>query len=621
MVQEAKMSAVLSEFARTLATDFPIQAILDHLVHRIVEVLPVTAAGVTLISEGEAPQYIAASDASALRFERLQTKIGEGPCLLAYETGEAVSIPDLGADDHFPTFSVEGVKAGLAAVFTFPLRDGEGGMGALDLYRDTAGALSKKNMEAAQTLADVATAYLLNAQARMEARSTSDTFEYGTLHDPLTGLANRRLLQERLEQAGRRARRSRSSAAIIFIDLDRFKQVNDNHGHLVGDQLLIAVARRLSSLIRPGDTLSRFSGDEFVLLCVDMHAPADVDVLVHRINHGFDEPFVLGGLLLSLKASIGVAFAGPGQQVSDRLLASADMAMYQAKREGGARHQTVDLREAHAVYEHDLMERALTTAFGQDELDVAYQPIVSGLDGHVTSVEALLRWTRPKFGPVPPSSIIALAEETNLISGIGAWVLERACRDRGRWLADHHEMPIDVTVNVSARQLADPDFCSTVSRVLADTGMDPSALVLEVTESIFIEDDERTAELLDTLRTMGIRLALDDFGTGYSSLSYLRRLPIDIVKIDQSFIADINRRSNGGTGNGAAVVAAVTHLAHAFGLTVVAEGVETQRQHDAVRAVGCEAAQGYFYARPMPASEIGAYLVTRHVQVAALTAH
>ena len=517
-------------------------------------------------------------------------------------------MPDLRTDDRFPTFAVEGVKAGLAAVFTFPLRDGKGGMGALDLYRETPGGLTAKNMEAAQTLADVAAAYLLNAQARLEARSTSDKFEYGMLHDPLTGLANRRLLQERLEHAGRRARRSQSCAAVLFIDLDRFKQVNDTHGHVVGDQLLITVARRLSSLIRPGDTLARISGDEFVFLCVDMRAASDVDGLVSRIKTSFEAPFVLGKLHLSLKASIGVAFSGPGEEVSDRLLANADIAMYQAKRKGGARHRTIDLRESQHLYQHDVMERALTRALDRDELGVAYQPIVSTVDGHVTSVEALLRWTRPKHGPVPASSIIALAEESDLINRIGTWILERACRDHGRWLADHSNTPVDLAVNVSAGQLVGPDFASTVSQVLVDTGMDPHALILEMTENIFIEDDEQAGAVLGALRATGIRIALDDFGTGYSSLSYLRRLPIDIVKIDQSFIADINRKSVGRAANGASVVAAITHLAHAFGLTVVAEGVENRSQHNAVRAVGCEEAQGYLYARPMPASAIGGRL-------------
>jgi diguanylate cyclase (GGDEF)-like protein len=602
LVHEAKLSAVLSDFARTLATDFPIQGILDHLVDRIVEVLPVTAAGVTLISEGMAPHYIAASDESAMRFERLQTELGQGPCLLAYESGEAVAVPDLRADGRFPQFAPAAVKAGLAAVFTFPLRHGEGRLGALDLYRDTSGELDRKGMGAAQTLADVAAAYLLNAQAREDARTASDSFRHSALHDVLTGLPNRLLLQQRLEHAAMRAQRSHTYAAILFADLDRFKNVNDTHGHLVGDELLRAVAMRLSGLIRPGDTLARFSGDEFVFLCEDLHGASDVEALARRIDEAFVNPFVLSCADITLAASVGVAFAGPGEDISSRLLVKADIAMYQAKRKGGAGHQIMDLREARESDDNNSLERDLHSAFAEDKLDIAYQPIVRSGDGLVTGVEALLRWTHPDRGSIPAVSIVGAAEQSELITRIGAWVLERSCRDRVRWLREQPGLPLDLAVNVSVRQLTSRDFCSIVSSVLARTGMDPAALVLEVTENIFIEDSEHTMTVLADLKRLGIRLALDDFGTGYSSLSYLRRLPIDIVKIDRSFVADI------GHATGGAIVAAITNLAHVLGFTVTAEGVETQRQCDEVRAIGCELGQGYFYSRPMPAAGIGARL-------------
>jgi diguanylate cyclase (GGDEF)-like protein len=346
VVNEDKLSAVLSEFARTLITDFPIQGILDHLVERIVEVLPVTSTGVTLISPGMAPHYIAASDESAMRYELLQTDIGQGPCLVAYESGEAVSIPDLGVDERFPLFTPAARAAGLAAVFTFPLRHGDGRLGALDLYRDTPGDLDPHDMDAAQTMADVAAAYLLNAQARDEAHATSERFQHSALHDPLTGLANRLLLQERLEHASERRKRSHTNAAILFADLDRFKHVNDTHGHQVGDQLLIAVAHRLASLVRSGDTLARFSGDEFVFLCEDLHSLADAEVLARRIDEAFSEPFVLTGsqLTMTVSASVGIAFAGPGEEFTNELVVQADMAMYQAKRNGGAGHQLIDMR-------------------------------------------------------------------------------------------------------------------------------------------------------------------------------------------------------------------------------------------------------------------------------------
>lgn len=242
MVDEVKLSEVLGEFARTMITDFPIQRILDRLVDRIVDVLPITSAGVTLISEGSAPLYIAASDESARRFERLQTEIGEGPCLEAFHTGHSVSLPDLAADERFPRYSSAGVEAGLAAVFTFPLFHGLDRFGALDLYRKTSGDLDAADMAAAQTLADVAAALLLNAKAREEALATSDRFYHHAMHDPLTGLPNRLLLQERLERAALRAHRAHTYTAVLFLDLDRFKQVNDTYGHHIGDELLRAVA-------------------------------------------------------------------------------------------------------------------------------------------------------------------------------------------------------------------------------------------------------------------------------------------------------------------------------------------------------------------------------------------
>jgi diguanylate cyclase (GGDEF)-like protein len=600
MVQEAKLSAVLGEFARTLATDFPIQGILDHLVERIVAILPITGAGVTLISGGQAPRYISASNESALRYEKLQTSIGEGPCLLAFTSGEAVAVPDLRDDARFPRFTPSALEAGLAAVFTFPLRRGDGlQLGALDLYRDTAGALAPHDMEAAQTLADVAAAYLLNAEARDEARATSDRFQYSSLHDALTGLPNRLLLQERLEHATRRARRSRSDLAILFIDLDRFKQVNDEHGHHVGDELLIAVAKRLTSLARPGDTLARVAGDEFVFLCEDMHSAADVEVLAVRVDAAFAEPFALHGSVITVSASVGVAFSGQGEAVSEHLVDEADRAMYQAKRNGGARHQVIDLREALRTTELDSLEKDLRAAFAQDQLEVAYQPIVRSTDGAVIGLEALLRWTHPRRGAVPALSVVGLAEEIGLISEVGTWVLDRSCRDHRSWLLQHPDAELYLSVNVSVRQLMSRGFCIGVMRVLERHHMNPADLVLEVTESIFVEDIDRASTVLGDLKALGIRTALDDFGTGYSSLSYLRRLPVDIVKIDQGFVAEI-----GYAPDGSIIVAAITDLAHALGLSVIAEGVETQRQRDEILSLGCESAQGYFFAAPMSSVEV-----------------
>lgn len=335
---EQRLSSVLSEFARTVITDFPIEAILDHLVVRIVDVLPIAAAGVTLIAPGSEPRYIAASDESALRFEKLQTELDEGPCRRAYESGEAVSVPDLREDDRFPNFSPRALAEGLVGVFTFPLRHGETQLGALDLYRTTAGSLDSETMAAAQTLADVTAAYLINADSRAALLQASETAVQLSLHDALTGLPNRTLLLERLDHALFRCRRSKHVVAIMFVDLDLFKSVNDAYGHHVGDELLVAVAERLADVLRPGDTLARLSGDEFVVLCEEIGHLGQVEPLAARIQGALAPPFDLSSGRFELTASVGIAIGGATHGTATQLLADADAAMYDAKLRGGARY-------------------------------------------------------------------------------------------------------------------------------------------------------------------------------------------------------------------------------------------------------------------------------------------
>lgn len=346
VVREEKLSAVLSEFARTMVTDFQVQGILDRLVERIVDVLPVTSAGVTLIDPGRAPRFVAASNTLALRFEKVQTASRQGPCVLAYNSGEAVSVPRLGSDGRFPEFAAAGVDGGLAAVFAFPLKHGDGRLGALDLYRDVEGDLDEEDMIAAQTLADVTASYLINAQARQDEKTTTAHFAALALHDVLTGLPNRLLLDQRLEHAARRARRGHASSAVLFADLDEFKAVNDTYGHRIGDELLVAVAERLTSLMRPGDTLARVSGDEFVCLCEDLRSVEDAQLLAERICSAFTSPFSLDSAVITITASVGIAYAGPGEEISADLMSSADAAMYQAKHDGGGTHRVIDIRTA-----------------------------------------------------------------------------------------------------------------------------------------------------------------------------------------------------------------------------------------------------------------------------------
>jgi diguanylate cyclase (GGDEF)-like protein len=601
-VANEDLSDVLSEFARTMATDFPIQGILDHLVKRIVDVLPITAAGVTLIEPGLEPRYVAASDPSALRYEQLQTELGEGPCLLAYSSGEAVSVPDLRAESRFPEFVPRALESGLAAVFTFPLRHEDLQMGALDLYRDTAGPLMRASMVAAQTLADVATAYLINAQARADLQDSSDQSREAALHDPLTGLPNRVLILELLEHAFRAGRRSKKISAVFFMDLDRFKDINDTHGHQVGDELLVAVAKRITGLLRPGDSLARLSGDEFVILCEDLPDASAIDPIAIRLDAELSRPFELSCGEVTATASIGVAFTGAGVHSPEELLHDADLAMYQSKRDRVGSDGVLDLRRLHVAGRQAGLARGLPGALDRGELHLDYQPIVDAADGRVVSVETLMRWTHPGQGSVPPSVFIPFAEQSGQIIELGRWVLEQACADREHW-QQQSPLGMSTAVNVSVHQFLSAEFTQTVREVLASTSTDPAALTLEVAESVFVRDEERAIVVLAELKGIGVKLALDDFGTGYSSLRYLKTLPVDTIKVDRAFIAKLNARH--GTYE---IVAAIIGLAHSISMTVVCEGIETARQHDQVTQLGADLCQGYYFAKPMRATLLNALI-------------
>lgn len=592
------LSDVLSEFARTMLTDFPVQGILDRLVKRIVDVLPVTGAGVTLISTDLKPRYVAASNELALRCEELQGELGDGPCLVAYHTGEAISVPDLSTMEWFPPFSLQALAAGLGAVFSFPLHHADLQLGALDLYRDQPGQLSREALAAAQTLADVAAAYVISAQARADLQTTTDRARDAGLHDSLTGLGNRTLMLERLEHARARGRRSGKASAVFFLDLDRFKTVNDTYGHHVGDELLIAVADRLTSALRPGDSVARLGSDEFVILCEDLDEATQATAMAVRFDAALALPFVLSDVTLSMTTSIGISFTGPGGDSPQGLLHDADLAMYRTKRRRGGDLPAADLSEFDLAADEPRLEHALPGVAGRGELHLAYQPIVDAADGRLGGVEALVRWTHPQRGPIPPTVLIPLAEHFGQIIDIGKWVLERAWSDRYRWQSPTVD-DLSVSVNVSAHQLMSVGFADTVANVLDSESTRPGLLTLEMTESVFVRDGERALFVLNDLKDIGVKLALDDFGTGYSSLAYLRRFPVDTVKIDREFVAHLAEDEASRT-----IVTAVIALAHGLGMTVVSEGVETAAQHRELTALGCDACQGFYFAEPMTVSSL-----------------
>lgn len=597
--QEQALSEILGEFARTMVTDFPIQAILDRLVERMVQIVPVTAAGVSLINPAGTAHYGSASNQFALQYEKLQSELNEGPALLAWRTGQLVTVEDFRTEERFPVFAPRALAAGLRSSFTFPLRHREYQLGALDLYRRAPGPLSVEAMRTATTLADVTAAYLVNAQARDDLLTLSTQTRHAALHDALTGLPNRILLTDRLGHAFARSRRTGKAAALLYVDLDQFKAVNDTYGHSVGDALLVGVAGRLTDMLRPHDTLARMAGDEFVVLCEDLDTVAEAGLIGTRLRTGLARPFTVAGHTLTIGASVGIAFADRHTEYDpDQLLHEADMAMYAAKRHG---RDNLVLRPSHAAVRLVDLQRDLGVARQRGEFHLLYQPIVATDDGRVTGVEALLRWSHPVHGPVGPDVFIPLAEQCGLINDIGRWVLQQACEQVRSWHL--RGLELTVSVNVSVHQLMSPAFADTVATVVHSTGISPAQLTLEITESVFVRDRERALVILTDLKELGVMLALDDFGTGYSSLSYLRHFPIDTVKIDRTFIADLGLDSTTDI-----IVGAVVKLAHDLHLSVVAEGIETTHQHRGVAGLGCDHCQGYFFATPMAAADIEAML-------------
>jgi diguanylate cyclase (GGDEF)-like protein len=605
VTRSAQLTQVLAEFAHTLGTDFSIRRTLDHLVDRIVEALPVTGAGIMLMGPHNELHFVAATNSHVLEIESLQNELGDGPCLHAYQYGEPVAIPDLSSDERFPAFSPQAWNRGLAAVFTFPLTLDGSRLGALDLYRDVPGALDSNQMAIAETLADVAAAYLFNARAREDARERTRQLHYLTQHDALTGLPNRTFFEDLLRKAVERARETGTVAAVLFVDLDGFKTINDRFGHHVGDLLLKAVAERLGGVIGCDDSLARLAGDEFVIVRGQLRSTAEAALTAEQVQTALSEPFEVDGYGLHVTASVGVAFNSSDEDAPNRLLRDADFAMYLAKRAGGGHFRIMDEGAPVTGSGHGSLQ-GIQTALERDEFRLAYQPIVDLRDGGLHGVEALLRWLSPVRGLVMPESIVPMAERTGLIEPLGAWALTQACRDLRDWRERYGESAVPhVAVNVSAHQVMGVGFAESVASVLATSGVEPSALHLEVTETVFLIDAPRARTVLSELKELGVGLALDDFGTGYSSLGYLKRFPFDVVKIDRGFIADMAKDFAT-----RAIVSAVIELAHALDLSVVAEGVETEPQLLQVMELGADRAQGHYFSEPLLPDDLHAQILT-----------
>ena len=437
-------------------------------------------------------------------------------------------------------------------------------------------------------------------------KRAEEQIEFHAYHDVLTHLPNRKLFTDRLHQNLTHARRSGKSLAVMFVDLDHFKSINDTLGHTAGDELLLEMARRLRGCVREDDTVARIGGDEFTIVLSELRHPEDAVTVAEKIIAAVQKPMVIAGMQIEVSASIGIALCPVDGNDPEALLRNADSAMYRAKESGRNTYQLCTDEMKGRALQRLSLETKLRRALHEDQLMLHYQPQVSLADGKIIGAEALLRWNDPERGVVYPGSFIPVAEECRLILPIGDWVLRTACEQMRRWRDQGLQLP-RLAINLSPRQFQQQDLVDTVRRVLEETKLDAKALEIEITETTAMANAEATVVTLHSLRELGVSISIDDFGTGYSSLNYLKRFPITCVKIDGAFVRDLSR-----TEGDAAIVSAVIAIARSLRLRVIAEGVENEEQLTFLKRRRCDAAQGYYFSRPVAAEALAEFVGERH---------
>lgn len=442
-----------------------------------------------------------------------------------------------------------------------------------------------------------------------ERKLAEEQLRRNAFHDSLTGLPNRLLFMERLSQTvAHTSENSSYRFALLFLDLDRFKVINDSLGHMIGDQLLIAIARRLEGCLSKNDTVARLGGDEFTILLENIQNDSDATKIAERVQHALSKPFNLSGHEVFTSASIGIMLSSTDFDRPEDLLRGADIAMYRAKAQGKACHEVFDTDMHTHVVALMQLENDLRKAVERQEFELYYQPIVALATGRIVGFEALVRWQHPEQGMISPAKFVPIAEETGLIIPLGQWVLREACRQLKRWQNEFaSEPPLTISVNLSSRQFSQPSLINQIRQILTDTGVDAHCIKLEITESAIMENTESAMDMLLQLKAMGIQLSVDDFGTGYSSLGYLYRFPMDVLKIDRSFVSRVDI-----DGEKLELVRTIITLAWNLGMDVVAEGVETTKQLAQLKALKCEYAQGYLFSKPLPRFEAAKLIPQSH---------